>query len=899
MSKQEKRFVFALLVAFLLASLVTPAWGGLVTSDNGIIITSTTGATSPVFQVTDTAILEGGTITVDLSLIRWVFASYSVADTNIEVQTTAAGVVWTPVIDSSGDFMTLTSSGGDTNVDDTITVTFRGTATEPWLAGTGYMTFPVTLARTDTAETADFNFEMDVPPVLSGLSVTDGTDITSPTGETSPMITVLDSPITQDGTITVNVESLGTYTTGGQLTDANVQVSSSAAAPVVWIRSVSPDGKTLTLTSTGGDTNPGDTITLTFTGAGGNPWIPNDLMTMADIKRDDTGDTVTTYIQFHVPAPGGLDAEDGSMIMSATGTTSPVLTITHVPVAQDGTITIDISGINPYVTGGHLTNANVQVSDNAAAATWTGSVSGNTLTLTSNGGETAANEMVTVTFTGSGGTPWVADTGALQVIPLTAVRQDTLESVSFNFIIDTGGRPVTDFSAAPRSGAVPLDVTFTDLSTVNPVEWNWSFGDGTYSELHNPSHTYTTSGLYTVSLNATNTRGSSIRSKADYIDVYAVGTGQADSGITGLTLNTCRPWRQRVQVDTSVLDCDLSPDNTVLVIRPPADRGFGSITLDSADGIGFVQDGDIITGNLTGVHFVSADIAPASGFSPDVGTNAAFNWSADLSSYPCNAVVSASIRERITAENYNRLVLIGNGNSPPAVPKGTAYSVILTKFNFPANIPVTIHASVHPDWRTSLDPTSTVFIWRIADDGKTGQILPTDYLSTDPVNNLDYYEADSPLGMSTFGLSAFTGNNNPFQLVTLAITEHVEPAPPSQPNTAAGESDTVQTVAPAASPAPTAAAPPKAAPPAPPASTAAATLIATQEATATEAPTAAPLPAEPRQAAIPDSSAAPVGAMGIFSGLVEWITVNPVTLGVIFVFIILVVIYENRQRRNW
>jgi hypothetical protein len=74
--------------------------------------------------------------------------------------------------------------------------------------------------------------------------------------------------------------------------------------------------------------------------------------------------------------------------------------------------------------------------------------------------------------------------------------------------------------------------------------------------------------------------------------------------------------------------------------------------------------------------------------------------------------------------------------------------------------------SVDSYWTTFIgDPTSTLFIWRIADDEKSGQFLPTTHLYTDPVNNLAYFEADSPLGLSTFGISATTGNNNPFQLI--------------------------------------------------------------------------------------------------------------------------------------
>ena len=58
----------------------------------------------------------------------------------------------------------------------------------------------------------------------------------------------------------------------------------------------------------------------------------------------------------------------------------------------------------------------------------------------------------------------------------------------------------------------------------------------------------------------------------------------------------------------------------------------------------------------------------------------------------------------------------------------------------------------------------------------SGQILPTTYLYTDPVNNLDYFEADSPSGLSTFGLSSLTGNNNPFRLITFTIANIINPS---------------------------------------------------------------------------------------------------------------------------
>ena len=65
----------------------------------------------------------------------------------------------------------------------------------------------------------------------------------------------------------------------------------------------------------------------------------------------------------------------------------------------------------------------------------------------------------------------------------------------------------------------------------------------------------------------------------------------------------------------------------------------------------------------------------------------------------------------------------------------------------------------------------------------SGQILPTTYLYNNTADNLDYFEADSPLGMSTFGISSFTGSNNPFQVIAFVAAAVI--SPPGNPGPAA------------------------------------------------------------------------------------------------------------------
>ncbi|MGP8204048.1 PKD domain-containing protein [Methanoregula sp.] len=71
-----------------------------------------------------------------------------------------------------------------------------------------------------------------------------------------------------------------------------------------------------------------------------------------------------------------------------------------------------------------------------------------------------------------------------------------------NIIIQVPPNPTSSFTATPTSGPAPLSVDFIDTSLNNPTIWSWNFGDGTGSNQKNPSHNYTISGVYTVTMQA-------------------------------------------------------------------------------------------------------------------------------------------------------------------------------------------------------------------------------------------------------------------------------------------------------------------------------------------------------------------------------------------------------------
>lgn len=68
------------------------------------------------------------------------------------------------------------------------------------------------------------------------------------------------------------------------------------------------------------------------------------------------------------------------------------------------------------------------------------------------------------------------------------------------------------------SGCAPMSISFYNYAVGNG-DWNWNFGDGTTSNSSFPSHTYSESGDYIVSLSTLNSLGCSF-----YIDTFAIVT---------------------------------------------------------------------------------------------------------------------------------------------------------------------------------------------------------------------------------------------------------------------------------------------------------------------------------------------------------------------------------------
>ncbi|WP_028892116.1 T9SS C-terminal target domain-containing protein [Tenacibaculum sp. 47A_GOM-205m] len=91
----------------------------------------------------------------------------------------------------------------------------------------------------------------------------------------------------------------------------------------------------------------------------------------------------------------------------------------------------------------------------------------------------------------------------------TAITGFTRTETKANFIQVIGLTP--DFSSDVTTGCTPLTVSFTDNTVFYgpSSDWFWDFGDGTTSNEINPKHTYTTVGVFDVSLTVSDIDGCS------------------------------------------------------------------------------------------------------------------------------------------------------------------------------------------------------------------------------------------------------------------------------------------------------------------------------------------------------------------------------------------------------
>ncbi len=243
---------------------------------------------------------------------------------------------------------------------------------------------------------------------------------------------------------------------------------------------------------------PATTYTGTITFASSDPLaILPDVYTFTS---SDSGFHIFENLAFHTL---------GGQTITLTDSDNIGLNITIATTVNPVALELHLSGVPTQTIAGtpfSLTST-IRNEFGLPATTYTG-------TLTFAASDPLATLPLSYTFTGGGGDngshifeKLILNTVGSQSITLTAVEDPGLQATLATTV--EAAPPTTvevNFGATPLTGLVPLVVTFINLST-NAITSTWNFGDSdsTFIIPHlSFTHTYTQTGIYTVTLSAGN-----------------------------------------------------------------------------------------------------------------------------------------------------------------------------------------------------------------------------------------------------------------------------------------------------------------------------------------------------------------------------------------------------------
>ncbi|MEW6469819.1 MAG: PKD domain-containing protein [Bacteroidota bacterium] len=91
----------------------------------------------------------------------------------------------------------------------------------------------------------------------------------------------------------------------------------------------------------------------------------------------------------------------------------------------------------------------------------------------------------------------ITASGCMNTVVLSSAVN--LNACNTNTGNNTGSGNTTVISSSSLSGCVPLNVSFTNILP-GTTAWSWNFGDNSSSMQQNPTHTYTSAGIYSVTM---------------------------------------------------------------------------------------------------------------------------------------------------------------------------------------------------------------------------------------------------------------------------------------------------------------------------------------------------------------------------------------------------------------
>ncbi len=324
--------------------------------------------------------------------------------------------------------------------------------------------------------------------------------------------------------------------------------------------------------------------------------------------------------------------------------------------------------------------------------------------------------------------------------------------------ISIGRSPIPFFSYTPAQVEINTTVSFDASGSTDPdgtiTNYQWNFGDNNITSMGTNSitHIFNQSQVYNVTLTITD-NDAFTNSTMQQLQVIAK-IESSNTNINGSVITTSATGKQMIEVNQTNTNgtVTLPSANTVVINNP----GNGWSRMKYVSNTNFVNEsnGNINLSSISQVVMTTEPLITALNAST-VGTVTS-TVTLPLNQLPTGVTLTQSITEgaNVSVRNAFQLSATDNNLNFGAV----AYTVqfqntALINANLTgAADPVKLNLSVLHSWVVANGPTTDkIKIMRIADDGQRS-MLTTRYLGSSADTFTDFFECDSPNGLSTFGV---------------------------------------------------------------------------------------------------------------------------------------------------
>lgn len=240
--------------------------------------------------------------------------------------------------------------------------------------------------------------------------------------------------------------------------------------------------------------------------------------TPAEVQFTNTSSNSTSWLwTFDGGTPATSTEENPLVTYTESGSHDVTLQAFNGSVSNTITLPIVVNVIEPpiadfvYNINGLLVNF-IYTGSGATSYSWT----------FGSGAGASSTQNPTYTYT----------TNGVYDVTLTVYNQCGTSTVTYP--VEISEIPFVNFSSNVTTGCQPQTITFNNLSS-NAVSYLWTFPGGTpsVSTLQNPVVVYATAGSYNVTLEATNSAGSNVITKTDYIVIAPNPTAGFTSTMNG------------------------------------------------------------------------------------------------------------------------------------------------------------------------------------------------------------------------------------------------------------------------------------------------------------------------------------------------------------------------------